>query len=50
MIARILSRLGAGCQWLTAAHDRLADSTLGDFIATFCFCLTAIIAAICFLA
>lgn len=45
---RILHALRAGWRRLKRAHDRLADSTLGDFLATLCFCATAVIAAACF--
>ncbi len=38
--------LRAGWQRLRAAHDRLNDSPLGDFLATLCFCLTAVLAAV----
>lgn len=47
---RVLPKLRAGWRRLTAAHDRLADSTLGDFLATLCFCLTAVLIAVFFLA
>lgn len=42
--------LRAGWQRLKDAHDRLNDSVLGDFLATLCFSVTAIIAAIICLA
>lgn len=47
---RVLPKLRAGWQWLKAAHDRLNDSPLGDFLATLCFSITALLAAIFFLA
>lgn len=47
---RILPTLRAGWQRLKAAHDRLNDSALGDFLATLCFCLTALLLAVFFLA
>lgn len=47
---RLPISLRAGWQRLKAAHDRLNDSPLGDFLATLCFCATALLAAIFFLA
>lgn len=47
---RVLPKLRAGWQRLKAAHDRLNDSPLGDFLATLCFCLTAVLIAVFFLA
>jgi len=44
------SSLRAGWQRLKAGYDRLNDSPLGDFLATLCFCATALLAAIFFLA
>ncbi|WP_353429455.1 hypothetical protein [Paracoccus denitrificans] len=38
--------LRAGWQRFQDAHDRLNNSVLGDFLATLCFCLTAILVAI----
>lgn len=47
---RRLPSVRAGWQRLKATHDRLNDSPMGDFLATLCFVLTAIIAAIICLA
>ncbi len=47
---RVLPMLRAGWQRLKSAHDRLNDSPLGDFLATLCFCLTALLLAVFFLA
>ena len=47
---RKLPTTRAGWRQVWAAIARLNDSTFGDFIATLCFCATALIAAICFLA
>lgn len=42
--------LHAGWQRLKAGYDRLNDSPLGDFLATLCFCGTALLTAIFFMA
>jgi hypothetical protein len=47
---RILPTTRAGWRQARAALARLNDSAWGDFFATICFCATALIAAICFLA
>ncbi|MDQ7775194.1 MAG: hypothetical protein Q4615_04395 [Paracoccus aminovorans] len=47
---RVLPMLRAGWRRLKAAHDRLNDSPLGDFLATLCFCLTAVLIVVFFLA
>ncbi|MFT4013003.1 MAG: hypothetical protein QM682_06295 [Paracoccus sp. (in: a-proteobacteria)] len=43
---RRLPLVRAGWQRLKAGHDRLNDSAMGDFLATLCFCLTAVLVAV----